>query len=59
MTRLAVRLANCPRPRQTEGRAVKEFRTLLVRTYSSSLAHPRQAIEVKPSKVGAQDRTRW
>jgi phospholipid transport system substrate-binding protein len=35
----------------------KEFRTLLVRTYSSSLSQYRnQTIEVKPTKVGAQDK---
>lgn len=35
---------------------VKEFRTLLVRTYSSSLSQYRnQTIEVKPTRVGAGD----
>lgn len=35
----------------------KEFRTLLVRTYSTSLAQYRnQTIEVKPAKVGPQDK---
>jgi phospholipid transport system substrate-binding protein len=35
----------------------KEFRTLLVRTYSSALTQYRnQAIEVKPSKVGPGDK---
>jgi phospholipid transport system substrate-binding protein len=36
---------------------VKEFRTLLVRTYSSSLSQYRnQTIEVKPLKLGANDK---
>ena len=36
---------------------VKEFRTLLVRTYSSSLsAYRNQTIEVKPTKMNAQDK---
>ena len=36
---------------------IKEFRTLLVRTYSSSLsAYRNQTIEVKPARVGAQDK---
>jgi phospholipid transport system substrate-binding protein len=35
----------------------KEFRTLLVRTYSTSLSQYRnQTIEVKPTKLGAQDK---
>jgi phospholipid transport system substrate-binding protein len=56
MTRLAVgrnwRQAN---DAQKEA-LVKEFRTLLVRTYSSSLAQYRnQTIEVKPARVGAGD----
>jgi phospholipid transport system substrate-binding protein len=35
----------------------KEFRTLLVRTYSTSLSQYRnQTIDVKPTKVGAQDK---
>jgi phospholipid transport system substrate-binding protein len=35
----------------------KEFRTLLVRTYSTSLTQYRnQTIEVKPTKVGPQDK---
>ena len=35
----------------------REFRTLLVRTYSSSLtAYRNQTIEVKPAKMGAQDK---
>jgi phospholipid transport system substrate-binding protein len=36
---------------------VKEFRTMLVRTYSSSLSQYRnQTIEVKPLKLGANDK---
>ena len=36
---------------------IKEFRTLLVRTYSSSLSQYRdQTIEVKPTKVAAADK---
>jgi phospholipid transport system substrate-binding protein len=36
---------------------IKEFRTLLVRTYSTSLTQYRnQTIEVKPTKLGPQDK---
>ena len=57
MTRLAVgrnwQQATDPQKEQL----VKEFRTLLVRTYSSSLAAYRnQQIEVKPAKVAAADK---
>ena len=57
MTRLAVgRNWSQTNPEQ-KAALIKEFRTLLVRTYSSSLAQYRdQAIEVRPSKVGAQDK---
>jgi len=56
MTRLAVgRNWNQANDAQKEA-LVKEFRTLLVRTYSSSLSQYRnQAIEVKPARVGAGD----
>ncbi len=57
MTRLAVgknwRDASDAQKKALEG----EFRTLLVRTYSSSLAAYRnQTIEVKPGKAGAADK---
>ena len=57
MTRLAVG-RNWQQATDAQKEAlVKEFRTLLVRTYSSSLsAYRNQTIEVKPSKVGAQDK---
>ena len=57
MTRLAVgRNWNQATPEQKQA-LTKEFRTMLVRTYSSSLSQYRnQTIEVKPSKVGAQDK---
>lgn len=57
MTRLAVgRNWNQATDAQKEA-LVKEFRTMLVRTYSSSLsAYRNQTIEVKPGKVGAQDK---
>jgi phospholipid transport system substrate-binding protein len=57
MTRLAVgRNWNQATPEQKQA-LIKEFRTMLVRTYSSSLSQYRnQTIEVKPSKVGAQDK---
>ena len=56
MTRLAVgRNWNQANDAQKQD-LVKEFRTLLVRTYSSSLAQYRnQTIEVKPARVGAGD----
>jgi phospholipid transport system substrate-binding protein len=57
MTRLAVgrnwQQANDAQKEQL----VKEFRTLLVRTYSTSLtAYRNQTIEVKPLKMGAADK---
>ena len=57
MTRLAVgRNWNQATDAQKEA-LVKEFRTMLVRTYSSSLsAYRNQTIEVKPAKVAAQDK---
>ena len=57
MTRLAVGANwNKATPEQKQA-LVKEFRTMLVRTYSSSLSQYRnQTIEVKPTKVGAADK---
>ncbi len=57
MTRLAVG-RNWSRANDAQKEAlVKEFRTLLVRTYSISLTQYRnQAIEVKPTKMSPQDR---
>ena len=57
MTRLAVgRNWNQATPEQKQA-LTKEFRTMLVRTYSSSLSQYRnQTIEVKPSKVGPNDK---
>ena len=57
MTRLAVG-RNWAQASDAQKQAlVKEFRTLLVRTYSSSLsAYRNQTIEVKPAKMGAQDK---
>jgi phospholipid transport system substrate-binding protein len=57
MTRLAVgRNWNQATPEQKQA-LVKEFRTMLVRTYSSSLSQYRnQTIEVKPTKIGAADK---
>ena len=57
MTRLAVG-RNWQQASDAQKEAlVKEFRTLLVRTYSSSLsAYRNQTIEVKPSKVAAGDK---
>ena len=57
MTRLAVG-RNWQQATDAQKEAlVKEFRTMLVRTYSSSLsAYRNQTIEVKPSKVGPQDK---
>jgi len=57
MTRLAVgRNWNTATPEQKQA-LVKEFRTMLVRTYSSSLSQYRnQTIEVKPAKVGPADK---
>lgn len=57
MTRLAVG-RNWAQANDAQKQAlVKEFRTLLVRTYSSSLSQYRnQTIEVKPTKIGAADK---
>jgi phospholipid transport system substrate-binding protein len=57
MTRLAVG-KNWSQANDAQKQAlVKEFRTLLVRTYSSSLGQYRnQAIEVKPGKTAAADK---
>jgi len=57
MTRLAVG-RNWAQASDAQKQAlIKEFRTLLVRTYSSSIAQYRnQTIEVKPAKMGAQDK---
>ena len=56
MTRLAVG-RNWAQASDAQKEALtKEFRTLLVRTYSTSLSQYRnQTIEVKPSKIAAQD----
>jgi len=57
MTRLAVGRNWSQASPEQKAALVKEFRTLLVRTYSSSLAQYRdQAIEVKPMRAGAQDK---
>ena len=57
MTRLAVG-RNWQQANDAQKQAlVKEFRTLLVRTYSSSLsAYRNQTIEVKPLKMSPQDK---
>ena len=57
MTRLAVG-RNWAQANDAQKEAlVKEFRTMLVRTYSTSLtAYRNQTIEVKPLKMGAQDK---
>src|SRR4051812_49662421 len=57
MTRLAVG-RNWAQASDAQKQAlIKEFRTLLVRTYSTSLSQYRnQTIEVKPSKIAAQDK---
>ena len=57
MTRLAVgRNWNQATAEQKQA-LTKEFRTMLVRTYSSSLSQYRnQTIDVKPSKVGPNDK---
>ena len=57
MTRLAVG-RNWSQANDTQKQAlVKDFRTLLVRTYSSSLSQYRnQTIDVKPTKVAAGDK---
>ena len=57
MTRLAVGRNWQQASDAQKEQLVKEFRTLLVRTYSTSLtAYRNQKIEVKPSKMGAQDK---
>jgi phospholipid transport system substrate-binding protein len=57
MTRLAVG-RNWQQANDAQKQAlVKEFRTMLVRTYSSSLsAYRNQTIQVKPLQMGAQDK---
>jgi phospholipid transport system substrate-binding protein len=57
MTRLAVG-RNWAQATDAQKQAlIKEFRTLLVRTYSSALTQYRnQTIDVKPTKVGAADK---
>jgi phospholipid transport system substrate-binding protein len=57
MTRLAVG-KNWQQANEAQKQAlVKEFRTMLVRTYSSSLsAYRNQTIQVKPLQMGAQDK---
>ena len=57
MTRLAVG-RNWAQATDAQKEALtKEFRTLLVRTYSTSLSQYRnQTIEVKPTRLGAQDK---
>jgi phospholipid transport system substrate-binding protein len=57
MTRLAVgRNWNSATPEQ-KAALTKEFRTMLVRTYSSSLSQYRnQTIDVKPTKIGPADK---
>jgi phospholipid transport system substrate-binding protein len=57
MTRLAVG-RNWAQASDAQKQALtKEFRTLLVRTYSSSLSQYRnQTIDVKPTKIGATDK---
>ena len=57
MTRLAVgRSWNQATPEQKQA-LTKEFRTMLVRTYSSSLSQYRnQTIDVKPAKVGPNEK---
>ena len=57
MTRLAVGRNWAQASEAQKEQLVKEFRTMLVRTYSSSLtAYRNQTIEVKPLKTGAQDK---
>lgn len=57
MTRLAVGRNWAQANDAQKQSLVKEFRTMLVRTYSSSLtAYRNQTIEVKPTKMGAQDK---
>ena len=57
MTRLAVGRNWAQASDAQKEALVKEFRTLLVRTYSTSLTQYRnQTIEVKPAKMAAQDK---
>jgi phospholipid transport system substrate-binding protein len=57
MTRLAVGRNWSQASDAQKESLVKEFRTMLVRTYSASLtAYRDQKIEVKPAKMGAQDK---
>ena len=57
MTRLAVGRNWSQANDEQKQALVKEFRTLLVRTYSSSLSQYRnQTIDVKPTKVGPADK---
>jgi phospholipid transport system substrate-binding protein len=57
MTRLAVGRNWAQASDAQKEALMKEFRTLLVRTYSASLtAYRNQTIEVKPVKMGAQDK---
>jgi phospholipid transport system substrate-binding protein len=57
MTRLAVGRNWAQATDAQKEALVKEFRTLLVRTYSTSLTQYRnQTIEVKPAKMAAQDK---
>ncbi|HXN16654.1 MAG TPA: ABC transporter substrate-binding protein [Usitatibacter sp.] len=57
MTRLAVGRNWAQASAEQREALVKEFRTLLVRTYSSALTQYRnQTIEVKPAKVAPQDK---
>jgi phospholipid transport system substrate-binding protein len=57
MTRLAVGRNWAQASAEQKQALTKEFRTMLVRTYSSSLSQYRnQTIEVKPSKVGPNDK---
>lgn len=56
MTRLAVGRNWAQASEAQKEQLTKEFRTLLVRTYSTSLSQYRnQTIEVKPAKIAAQD----
>src|SRR5205814_7422544 len=57
MTRLAVGRNWAQASPEQKQALTKEFRTMLVRTYSSSLSQYRnQTIDVKPAKVGAADK---
>jgi phospholipid transport system substrate-binding protein len=57
MTRLAVGRNWAQATPEQKQSLIKEFRTMLVRTYSSSLSQYRnQTIEVKPTKLGPNDK---